>query len=392
MDRKKSVHLIISIAMAALLLVELLICLRVETHVASAKNSSADSEAVIGDSTGAVASSSEVRADSRENLEIAEGDLSDFVTGMDDLSVKAGSENIDYTGRIVYDSAVIRSIIADDSSVAEDTAGTYEVVYTVRVISGAYQAYREAKEGRGTFAELLAEKKGVQIETVKVTKKVEVLSSEAALDAADEGRVVLTDDGEVLNKSDGTEVQTEVKIPASVSVTGGRPVYASTGVEVTPEPTEAAGEETGEEEDAQAEDTQEDEDTSDSATQSENANTYYSRQNTSTYNNSTDSSGSNSNTSTGSAGTDTSGQNDSSTSGSTDASGGTSSGTDTSGSTSSGTDTSGDTGSGTDTSNDSSGVTSGDTPNGSDFITYGGNTSGTTDSGEGSSGTAAETE
>ena len=64
-------------------------------------------------------------------------------------------------------------------------------------------------------------------ETVKVKKETVVVNKDEAQKLADQDKLVRTDNGETVKKSDGTEVKTEQKAPASTTVTGGNVVDAS---------------------------------------------------------------------------------------------------------------------------------------------------------------------
>ena len=76
-----------------------------------------------------------------------------------------------------------------------------------------------------------------KIETVKVKKETVVVNKDEAQKLADQNKLVRTDNGETVKKSDGTEVKTEQKAPASTAVTGGNVVDASAKTEVKPETT-----------------------------------------------------------------------------------------------------------------------------------------------------------
>lgn len=76
-------------------------------------------------------------------------------------------------------------------------------------------------------------------ETVKVKKDTVVVNRDEAQKLADQDKLVRTDNGETVKKSDGTEVKTEQKAPASTAVTGGNVVDASAKTEVKPEATAA---------------------------------------------------------------------------------------------------------------------------------------------------------
>ena len=76
-------------------------------------------------------------------------------------------------------------------------------------------------------------------ETVKVKKDTVVVNRDEAQKLADQDKLVRTDNGETVKKSDGTEVKTEQKAPASTAVTGGNVVDASAKTEVKPEITAA---------------------------------------------------------------------------------------------------------------------------------------------------------
>lgn len=184
------------------------------------------------------------------SAKLDEDAIKDTYTGIDDMYVLEGSRDVDYLDGVLYDSSIVKGIDVDSSKVDASKTGDYKITFSITADRKAYDAFRDAFIKSETAKDKLsadkaktdkesADKTKTKTETVKVKKDTVVVNRDEAQKLADQNKLVRTDNGETVKKSDGTEVKTEQKAPASTAVTGGNVVDASAKTEVKPETTAA---------------------------------------------------------------------------------------------------------------------------------------------------------
>ena len=172
------------------------------------------------------------------SAKLDEDAIKDTYTGIDDMYVLEGSKDVDYLDGVLYDSSIVKGIDVDSSKVDASKAGNYKITFSITADRKAYDAFRDAFIKSETVKDKTSADK-TKTETVKVKKDTVVVNRDEAQKLADQDKLVRTDNGETVKKSDGTEVKTEQKAPASTAVTGGNVVDASAKTEVKPEITAA---------------------------------------------------------------------------------------------------------------------------------------------------------
>ena len=184
------------------------------------------------------------------SAKLDEDAIKDTYTGIDDMYVLEGSKDVDYLDGVLYDSSIVKGIDVDSSKVDASKTGDYKITFSITADRTAYDAFRDAFIKSETVKDKLSadkaktdkestDKTKTKTETVKVKKDTVVVNRDEAQKLADQNKLVRTDNGETVKKSDGTEVKTEQKAPASTAVTGGNVVDASAKTEVKPEATAA---------------------------------------------------------------------------------------------------------------------------------------------------------
>lgn len=180
------------------------------------------------------------------STKLDEDAIKDTYTGIDDMYVLEGSKDVDYLDGVLYDSSIVKSIDVDSSKVDTSKTGNYKITFSITADRTAYDAFRDAFIKSETVKDKTSTDKTktdkryadkTKTETVKVKKETVVVNKDEAQKLADQNKLVRTDNGETVKKSDGTEVKTEQKAPASTAVTGGNVVDASAKTEVKPETT-----------------------------------------------------------------------------------------------------------------------------------------------------------
>ena len=178
------------------------------------------------------------------SAKLDEDAIKDTYTGIDDMYVLEGSKDVDYLDGVLYDSSIVKGIDVDSSKVDASKTGDYKITFSITADRTAYDAFRDAFIKSETVKDKLSTDKAktdkksadkTKTETVKVKKDTVVVNRDEAQKLADQNKLVRTDNGETVKKSDGTEVKTEQKAPASTAVTGGNVVDASAKTEVKPE-------------------------------------------------------------------------------------------------------------------------------------------------------------
>lgn len=180
------------------------------------------------------------------STKLDEDAIKDTYTGIDDMYVLEGSKDVDYLDGVLYDSSIVKGIDVDSSKVDTSKTGNYKITFGITADRAAYDAFRAAFIKSETVKDKTSTDKTktdkgsadkTKTETVKVKKDTVVVNKDEAQKLADQDKLVRTDNGETVKKSDGTEVKTEQKAPASTAVTGGDVVDASAKAEVKPETT-----------------------------------------------------------------------------------------------------------------------------------------------------------
>ncbi len=157
-------------------------------------------------------------------LSFDETDLLEAITGLEDIYVVQGAENINYLDNVIYDNALILSITWDASQVDLETPGEYPLTYVVTVNQDAMDAYLG-----GTYDPAQDYRNSSTVEVV-IEKTVTVCTAEDSTAQADAGIYVLADDGQYAETSDGKQPAARHPVkPASTDVTGGTPICADTG-------------------------------------------------------------------------------------------------------------------------------------------------------------------
>ena len=178
------------------------------------------------------------------STKLDEDAIKDTYTGIDDMYVLEGSKDVDYLDGVLYDSSIVKGINVDSSKVDASKTGNYKITFSITADRKAYDTFRDAFIKSETVKDKLSTDKAkadkesadkTKTETVKVKKDTVVVNRDEAQKLADQDKLVRTDNGETVKKSDGTEVKTEQKAPASTAVTGGNVVDASAKTEVKPE-------------------------------------------------------------------------------------------------------------------------------------------------------------
>ena len=182
------------------------------------------------------------------STKLDEDAIKDTYTGIEDMYVLEGSKDVDYLDGVLYDSSIVKGIEVDSSKVDTSKTGEYKITFSITADRTAYDTFRDAFIKSETVKDKMStdktktDKKSAdktKTETVKVKKDTVVVNRDEAQKLADQNKLVRTDNGETVKKSDGTEVKTEQKAPASTAVTGGNVVDASAKTEVKPETTAA---------------------------------------------------------------------------------------------------------------------------------------------------------
>lgn len=182
------------------------------------------------------------------SAKLDEDAIKDTYTGIDDMYVLEGSKDVDYLDGVLYDSSIVKGIDVDSSKVDASKTGNYKITFSITADRKAYDTFRDAfiksetVKDKTSADKTKTDKKSAdktKTETVKVKKDTVVVNRDEAQKLADQDKLVRTDNGETVKKSDGTEVKTEQKAPASTAVTGGNVVDASAKTEVKPETTAA---------------------------------------------------------------------------------------------------------------------------------------------------------
>lgn len=180
------------------------------------------------------------------STKLDEDAIKDTYTGIGDMYVLEGSKDVDYLDGVLYDSSIVKGIDVDSSKVDTSKTGNYKITFSITADRTAYNAFRDAfiksktAKDKTSADKTKTDKKSAdktKTETVKVKKDTVVVNRDEAQKLADQDKLVRTDNGETVKKSDGTEVKTEQKAPASTVVTGGDVVDASAKTEVKPETT-----------------------------------------------------------------------------------------------------------------------------------------------------------
>ncbi len=180
------------------------------------------------------------------SAKLDEDAIKDTYTGIGDMYVLEGSKDVDYLDGVLYDSSIVKGIDVDSSKVDTSKTGNYKITFGIKTDRKAYDAFRDAfiksetAKDKTSADKTKTDKKSAdktKTETVKVKKETVVVNRDEAQKLADQNKLVRTDNGETVKKSDGTEVKTEQKAPASTAVTGGNVVNASAKTEVKPETT-----------------------------------------------------------------------------------------------------------------------------------------------------------
>lgn len=111
-------------------------------------------------------------------VEDIEVDYLQYVKGLRDWTVAVGLKDVNFLEGVEWDKEYIKNVTVDDSKVKLDTAGEYEITYSVEIV----------------------DKKADDL-TIKKTVTVKVISEEEAKVAVEEGQEVVTENG-IQNKKE----------------------------------------------------------------------------------------------------------------------------------------------------------------------------------------------
>lgn len=111
-------------------------------------------------------------------VEDIEVDYLQYVKGLRDWTVAVGLKDVNFLEGVEWDKEYIKNVTVDDSKVKLDTAGEYEITYSVEVVN----------------------KKADDL-TIKKTVTVKVISDEEAKVAVEDGQEVVTENG-IQNKKE----------------------------------------------------------------------------------------------------------------------------------------------------------------------------------------------
>lgn len=111
-------------------------------------------------------------------VEDIEVDYLQYVKGLRDWTVAVGLKDVNFLEGVEWDKEYIKNVTVDDSKVKLDTAGEYEITYSVEVV----------------------DKKADDL-TIKKTVTVKIISEEEAKVAVEEGQEVVTENG-IQNKKE----------------------------------------------------------------------------------------------------------------------------------------------------------------------------------------------
>ena len=111
-------------------------------------------------------------------VEDIEVDYLQYVKGLRDWTVAVGLKDVNFLEGVEWDKEYIKNVTVDDSKVKLDTAGEYEITYSVEVV----------------------DKKADDL-TIKKTVTVKVISEEEAKVSVEEGQEVVTENG-IQNKKE----------------------------------------------------------------------------------------------------------------------------------------------------------------------------------------------
>ena len=208
----------------------------------------------------------ETKTEAQESEEVSwtEADVAVAVAGMNNVTVVQGAKDPNLLHGITYDGDIVENIEAQ-SDMDLDTPGTYKVTYQVTVNAEKLAEYLtvddastesvvEEQEDLDPEPEKEATKDDTDIDsaytvddhpTIEVEKEVTVVGKGTATDMADQDRIVISDGNTTVEKSDGSTVEEEVKVPESTEKKGTVAIDAVTKEEVSGEiPEETTPEET----------------------------------------------------------------------------------------------------------------------------------------------------
>ena len=166
------------------------------------------------------------------SAKLDEDAIKDTYTGIDDTYVLEGSKDVDYLDGVLYDSSIVKGIDVDSSKIDTSKTGNYKITFSITADRTAYDAFRDAfiksetVKDKTSADKTKTDKKSAdktKTETVKVKKDTVVVNRDEAQKLADQNKLVRTDNGETVKKSDGTEVKAEQKAPASTSGNTNKP-------------------------------------------------------------------------------------------------------------------------------------------------------------------------
>lgn len=124
-----------------------------------------------------------------------ESDLSEVLSGINDMTILVGSTDIDYMNNIFYNEEIVKSIDVDSSNVNLMQIGEYQITYKITVYTAKLNEYLSKPKNSSK-----------EINSINIKRKVTVVSLEDAQALANNDIAVYTSKNNTVVKSDGSSV------------------------------------------------------------------------------------------------------------------------------------------------------------------------------------------
>ena len=132
-----------------------------------------------------------------------EKDILIFTNGLEDVNVLEGTKQFNPDGFMMFDRSIIKGIVIDDTKVAYDKTGEYDINYTLVVDKEGYSKFQEApKDHKPDFGTVdVMKEAGTDDLKVDVMRKVTVVTEKEAEKLAKKDIPVYTDDNKLVVES-----------------------------------------------------------------------------------------------------------------------------------------------------------------------------------------------
>lgn len=124
-----------------------------------------------------------------------ESDLSEVLSGINDMTILVGATDIDYMNNIFYNEEIVKSIDVDSSNVNLMQIGEYQITYKITVYTAKLNEYLSKPKNSSK-----------EINSINIKRKVTVVSLEDAQALANNDIAVYTSKNNTVVKSDGSSV------------------------------------------------------------------------------------------------------------------------------------------------------------------------------------------